>query len=105
MLRIRVSGVRLVFDVVNPSGVLVSDVFHTIFRYLQQAVSRDAYGSLPAPVREATDKAFQRRLQKASSRRIQGINEGLAFVDCLGEKSHFYSLSYAPEGVWDVVLV
>ncbi|KAF8631472.1 hypothetical protein AX15_002385 [Amanita polypyramis BW_CC] len=105
-LRLRVSAINLVFDVTNPRGVLVSDVFHTVFKYLQQPLSRDFYSSLPVHVREATDKAYQVRLQKAASRHIHGINERVAFVDCLGEKSHFYALSYAPhEGVWEVLLV
>ena len=105
VLRLRVSAVNLVFDVTNPCGVLVADVFKAIFAYLQNPLSRDVYGSLPSHVREATDRAYQHRLQKASSRRIQGINERLAFVDCLGERIHFHSLTYCPShGVWDVVM-
>ncbi len=105
VLRLRVSAVNLVFDVTNPRGVLVADVFNAIFGYLQNPLSRDVYGGLPSHVREATDRAYHCRLQGASSRRIQGINEGLALVDCLGERMHFHSLTYSPShGVWDVVL-
>ncbi|KAF8332484.1 hypothetical protein F5887DRAFT_1285534 [Amanita rubescens] len=104
-LRLRVSAVNLVFDVTNPRGVLVADVFNAIFGYLQNPLSRDVYGSLPSHVREATDRAYHCRLQGASSRRLQGINQGLALVDCLGERMHFHSLTYSPShGVWDVVL-
>ncbi|KAF8335208.1 hypothetical protein F5887DRAFT_1079287 [Amanita rubescens] len=105
VLRLRISAVNLVFDVTNPRCVLVADVFNAIFTHLQNTLSRDVYGSLPSHAREATDQAYQHRLQKASSRRIQGINERLAFVDCLGERLHFHSLTYSPShGVWDVML-
>ncbi len=105
VFRLRISAANLVFDVTNPRGVLVADILNAIFSYLQNSLSRDVYGSLPSHVREATDRAYQHRLQKASGRRIQGINERLAFVDCLGERIHFHSLTYSPShGVWDVML-
>ncbi|KIL59117.1 hypothetical protein M378DRAFT_15061 [Amanita muscaria Koide BX008] len=105
-LRLRVSAVNLVVDVTNPhhGGVLVEDVFRMIFHCLQQPLSRDAYGSLPVPVREAVDKAWKHRLQTTTVNKIQGTTRELAFVDCLGEKSRFFSLSFARDGVWDVLL-
>ncbi|KAK2462619.1 hypothetical protein APHAL10511_005352 [Amanita phalloides] len=108
-LRLRIStGVNLVFDVTNPHGVLVADVFYTISKYLHQPLSRDAYGSLPPIVREATDRAYQQRILYARSHHLQGINERLSFVDCLGEQTTFYALTYAPlarDSVWDVMFV